>query len=89
MADGTIDITRWKVEQADPDFDDETVDHLVPDEDAEVGDVVGITDGEYLVRISSSVNEDGEKVEYTIDLSESILNRAIEVIENTNVEFDE
>ncbi|WP_435349254.1 hypothetical protein [Haloarchaeobius sp. HRN-SO-5] len=89
MSDGTVDITRWLIEQADPDFDEETVDHLVPDEEAEVQGVVGEADGEYLVRIKSSVEENSEQVEYTIDLSESLLRRAMEEVEDTDVEFAE
>lgn len=90
MSDGTVDITRWWIEQADPDFDEETVDHLVADEEAEVQDVVGEGDkGDYLIRVKSLVEKNGEQVEYTIDLSESLLRRAIEEIEDTDVEFTE
>lgn len=89
MSDGTVDITRWWVQQADPDFEEESVDHLVPDEEAEVQEVVGEVDGEYLVRIKSSVKENSEKVDYTIDLSESLLRRALEEVENSDAEFSE
>lgn len=88
MSDGTLDITRWWIDQADPDFNEETVDHLVPDREAEVQDVVGEVNGESLVRIKSSVEEDGEQVDYTVDLSVSLLRKAIELAENTNIEFE-
>lgn len=88
MSDGIIDVTRWWVEQADPDFDEETVDHLVPDEEGEIVEVVGEKDGEYLVRIKSTAEEDGEEVEYTIDLSESLLRSAVEEIETTDISFE-
>lgn len=81
MSDGLIDITRWWIEQANPDFDEETVDHLVPDMEAEVQDVLGEVDGENLIRIKSSAEEDGEEVEYTIDLSESLLRSALKEFE--------
>ena len=89
MSDGIIDITRWRVEQADPDFNKETVDHLVPDEEAEVEGVVGEANGECLVRIKSSIEEDTEQVEYTIDLSQSLLRNAIEEADDADIEFDE
>lgn len=88
MSDGKVDITRWWIEQADPDFDEDTVDHLVPDEEAEVQDVVGEVNGEHLVRIKSSIEEGGERVDYTIDLSESLLRKALKEIKDSDVEFD-
>jgi hypothetical protein len=88
MADGTVDITRWWIEQADPDFNEETIDHLVPDSEAEVQDVVGETEGESLVRIKSTVEKDGEKVDYTIDFSESLLRTALKEIEDSDADFE-
>lgn len=41
-----------------------------------------------MIRIKSSVEENGEVVDYTIDLSESLLRSALEEVENTDVEFE-
>lgn len=82
MSDGTMGVIRWWIEQSDVD-DEERVEHLVADAEADVQDAVKGIEDESVVRIKSSV-EDDEHVEYAIDLSESLLRKAREELEETD-----
>ncbi|WP_136688741.1 hypothetical protein [Halorhabdus amylolytica] len=75
MTDRIIDVTRWE-ESNGPDYDEEDVDHIVADEDVDEVVYGGSLDGEELVRVLTTVEEDGREVDYTVDLSESVIREA-------------
>ena len=89
MADGTIAIAKWETERADPDYDDEDVDYLVYDEPIEIQGIVGNVDDDRLLRVETTVEESGEQVDYTVDLSESLLQAALEHAKESDAKFVE
>lgn len=81
-----LDVTRWHKEQADPDFDEESVTHLLEDRsDAEFVEwYPGPPEGDSLLarfRVTD-VSEDRELVDYSIEISENLLQEAIESLSN-------
>jgi hypothetical protein len=87
MSNKILEVTRWWVERADPDFDEESVDHLVDNEEAEILGVSGQIDGDYRVDIQASVEEDGEMVDYTVSLTESLIHDALDEAKDSDAEF--
>lgn len=77
-----LDITRWHNEQAHPDFDEESVTHLLEDRsDAEFVEWYPGPQGEdsLLARFQvTDVSEGEELVDYSIEISENLLQEAIE-----------
>lgn len=75
-------VRRWYPERADPDFDEESVDEII--HDSRGAQFVGWHPGPpesdtELARFElTSVEEDGEEVEYTVELSASLLKDAVD-----------
>lgn len=82
MPEGIIDVTRWDKDPDEPDYSEEDVDHIVPDEDVDGVNLAGTLDGEELVRVSTTVEEDGREVDYTVDLSESVIREAANILDS-------
>ena len=81
-----LGVTCWHKEQAEPDFDEESVTHLLNDRsDAEFVQCYSgppETDS-MLARFQvNDVSEDGELVDYSIEISEDLLREAIESLTN-------
>jgi len=87
-ADILLDVTRWHKEQArstedsPPDYDEETVTHILEDRpDAEFVEwLPGPPERDTMVarfRVTD-VTSDGETVDYSVEISESLVQRAAE-----------
>lgn len=83
---GYLEAVRWWNERADPDFDDGSVDILFESQTAELRGYAGTVgdDETDLVRFSALTEEDGEEVEYTVDVSENLLRAAVEELDKVN-----
>ena len=82
MSMGIIDVTRWYKEPDQPDYDEEDVDHIVADEDVDSVDYGGPLDGEELIRVITTVEENGREVDYSVDLSESVIREAANILDD-------
>jgi len=84
MPEGIVDVTRWDKPSDEPDYNDEDVDHIVADEEVDAVNLAGTLDGEELVRVAITVEEDDREVDYSIDLSEPVIREAANLLASTD-----
>jgi len=80
--DALLDVTRWNKEQADPDYSEDSVTHILEDRpDAEFVEwLPGPPESDVSVarfRVTD-VSEDGELVDYSVELSDELIREAAE-----------
>lgn len=84
--EGAIEVVRWWKERADPDYTDDSVDILTESTNATLNGITGElpeTD-DIMVRFTAPGEEDGEDVDYTVDISEDLLRQAVEELDEVD-----